>query len=109
MSCVAFVTDLNVQKNSLVMTDNILSYTTWLAYGVGHVLNDVCASMWFTYLLIFFKKVLQFSHTAAGSALLIGQIADGLSTPVVGILADKRFEHWIFKYGRRKVWHLIGK
>lgn len=90
------------------MTDHHLSYPKWLAYGVGHVLNDVCASMWFTYLLIFFKKVLQFSDTVSGSALLIGQVADGISTPIVGILADKRFQHRIFQYGRRKVWHLIG-
>jgi hypothetical protein len=26
-------------------------------YGVGHVLNDLCASMWFTYLLLFYHKV----------------------------------------------------
>ena len=27
-------------------------------YGVGHVFNDLCASMWFSYLLIFFEKVI---------------------------------------------------
>ena len=26
-------------------------------FGVGHVYNDLCASMWFSYLLIFFEKV----------------------------------------------------
>ena len=26
-----------------------------LSYGIGHVLNDICASMWFTYLLVFFS------------------------------------------------------
>ena len=26
-------------------------------YSVGHFLNDCCASMWFTYLLIYLKKV----------------------------------------------------
>lgn len=45
-----------------------------LAYGVGHVLNDVCASMWFTYLLVFFKLVLQFSSYQAGLILFIGQV-----------------------------------
>lgn len=45
-----------------------------LAYGVGHVLNDVCASMWFTYLLVFFKLVLQFSNYQAGLLLFIGQV-----------------------------------
>lgn len=45
-----------------------------LAYGVGHVLNDVCASMWFTYLLVFFHLVLEFSNSEAGLVLLVGQV-----------------------------------
>ena len=28
-----------------------------LGYGLGHVLNDLCASMWFTYLLLYFHQV----------------------------------------------------
>ena len=28
-----------------------------LGYGLGHVFNDICASLWFTYLLIFLQKV----------------------------------------------------
>ena len=27
-------------------------------YSVGHIFNDICASMWFTYLLLFFQKVM---------------------------------------------------
>lgn len=46
-----------------------------LAYGVGHVLNDICASMWFTYLLVFFHLVLQFDNWEAGLILLIGQVS----------------------------------
>ena len=34
-----------------------LSWSTILGYGVGHIFNDICASMWFTYLLLFFQKV----------------------------------------------------
>lgn len=45
-----------------------------LAYGVGHVMNDVCASMWFTYLLVYFHFVLEFSSTQAGIVLLVGQV-----------------------------------
>lgn len=47
-----------------------------LAYGVGHVLNDICASMWFTYLLVFFHLVLQFSNSEAGFVLLVGQVSN---------------------------------
>lgn len=91
------------------MPDSItLSYPVWLAYGVGHVLNDLCSSIWFSYTLLFFEFVLQFDSSLAGAAIVIGQIADGLSTPIVGILSDKRFDHWVCKYGRRKIWHLLG-
>ena len=37
-----------------------LSWSTILGYGVGHIFNDICASMWFTYLLLFFQKVSYF-------------------------------------------------
>lgn len=86
-----------------------LSLSTKFCYGVGHVLNDLCASMWFTYLLIFFEKVLQFPATLAGVILLVGQLADGVSTPIVGIFSDKENKIPICsRYGRRKIWHLIG-
>jgi Na+/melibiose symporter-like transporter len=86
-----------------------LSLSCKLSYGVGHVLNDLCASMWFTYLLIFLQKVLLLSSSSAGGILLIGQIADGLSTPVVGYFSDRSGALWLCKYGRRKTWHLVGK
>lgn len=37
-----------------------------LSYAVGHFLNDLCASMWFTYLLVFYHSVLGFQNTNAG-------------------------------------------
>lgn len=86
-----------------------LPWITKLCYGVGHIFNDLCASMWFSYLLIFYEKVLEFDPITAGLVLLVGQIADGLSTPVVGIFSDKENKIPICaRYGRRKVWHLMG-
>jgi len=80
-----------------------------LGYGMGHVLNDLCASMWFTYLLLFYHKVLEFDNNYAGVVLLVGQVADGLSTTIVGFLSDKPATLWLCaRYGRRKAWHLIG-
>ncbi|XP_042228945.1 major facilitator superfamily domain-containing protein 12-like [Homarus americanus] len=91
------------------MEKKSLPWTTKLCYGVGHVFNDLCASMWFTYLLIFYEKVLLFNPTMAGLVLLVGQIADGLSTPIVGIFSDKENKFpMCARYGRRKVWHLLG-
>nr|CAH7727472.1 unnamed protein product [Callosobruchus chinensis] len=79
-----------------------------LAYGVGHVLNDVCASMWFTYLLVFFHLVLEFSNWQTGFMLLVGQIADALATPFVGYHSDQSDGFCFWRYGRRKIWHLLG-
>lgn len=79
-----------------------------LAYGTGHVLNDICASMWFTYLLVFFHLVLGFDPTLAGVVLLIGQVADAVVTPFVGFQSDRNDDFWLCKYGRRKTWHLLG-
>ena len=75
-----------------------------LAYGTGHILNDMCASMWFTYMLLFFHNVIQLGNSAAGLIVFIGQIADGISTVFVGVLSDREYDIWIYrKYGKRKV------
>lgn len=87
---------------------HVLSIGSKLAFSVGHVLNDLCASMWFSYFLIFQHAVLQFSNITAGNLLLLGQIVDGLSTPFVGYESDKPNNLWLCKYGKRKAWHLIG-
>ena len=48
------------------------------AFGMGHVLNDLCAACWFSYLLVLMHKVLGFESWKAGVILLSGQIADAL-------------------------------
>ncbi|KAM4556676.1 major facilitator superfamily domain-containing protein 12-like [Fundulus diaphanus] len=77
-----------------------------LSYAVGHFLNDLCASMWFTYLLVFYHSVLGFRNTNAGVLLLVGQIADALCTPLVGYESDQT--SGCGNYGKRKTWHLVG-
>ncbi|KAI5610474.1 major facilitator superfamily domain containing 12a [Silurus asotus] len=75
-------------------------------YSVGHVLNDLCASMWFTYLLLYYQSVLSFRDSSAGLLLLFGQIADGIATPLVGYESDRT--RGCGSYGKRKSWHLVG-
>ncbi|XP_018427749.1 PREDICTED: major facilitator superfamily domain-containing protein 12 [Nanorana parkeri] len=77
-----------------------------LSYAFGHFLNDLCASMWFTYFLIYFHSILGFNSFNAGLLLLVGQIADGICTPLVGYESDHRASS--LPYGRRKSWHLVG-
>ncbi|CAD0194839.1 unnamed protein product [Chrysodeixis includens] len=69
-------------------------------YGLGHVYNDLCAAMWFSYMMLFFQAVLNMRAAVAGAMLLLGQVIDALATPVVGVLADR--------YGSLKGWHLTG-
>lgn len=95
---------LNEDYSEIIRLPNSLK----LSYGIGHVLNDICASMWFSYLLVFFHLVLGFNSTLSGTILLIGQIADALATPFVALHCDKVDDFWLCKYGRRKTWHLIG-
>uniref|UniRef100_H3DMX9 Major facilitator superfamily domain containing 12a n=1 Tax=Tetraodon nigroviridis TaxID=99883 RepID=H3DMX9_TETNG len=77
-----------------------------LSYAVGHFLNDLCASMWFTYLLVFYHSVLGLHNTNAGVLLLAGQVADALCTPLIGYESDRTAG--CGAYGKRKSWHLVG-
>ena len=59
------------------------------SYGVGHHLNDLCAACWFTYLLIYLESdLIGLTQISAGIVLLSGQLADALTTPLVGWLSD---------------------
>eukprot|EP00058_Branchiostoma_floridae_P016136 XP_002601624.1 hypothetical protein BRAFLDRAFT_85807 [Branchiostoma floridae] len=70
------------------------------------MLNDLCASMWFSYLLVYFHKVVNFSNVLAGQLLMVGQVSDALCTPFVGYESDRTKSGC--GYGRRKIWHLVG-
>jgi uncharacterized MFS-type transporter C19orf28 homolog len=82
-----------------------LSPTQTIGYSFGHILNDLCSGIWFSYLLVFMGLVLKFSSQNAGLLLLIGQVADGISTTFVGIASDRVK---CCNYGTKKTWHLIG-
>ncbi|XP_053906485.1 major facilitator superfamily domain-containing protein 12 isoform X3 [Cuculus canorus] len=77
-----------------------------LSFAAGHFLNDLCASLWFTYLLLYLHAVLGYGHRLAGALLLAGQAADGLCTPLLGYETDR--SAGCGRYGRRKSWHLAG-
>ncbi|KAK9508612.1 hypothetical protein O3M35_006138 [Rhynocoris fuscipes] len=44
----------------------------------------------------------------AGVIMLIGQIADALATPIIGVLCDKGPKIWKINLHKRKVWYLYG-
>lgn len=49
-----------------------LSLVKKFSFGVGHVLNDLTASMWFSYLLIYLHRVVNFSNSLSGYVMLLG-------------------------------------
>ena len=55
------------QRKRHIMADfERVSLRTKVGYGAGHIMNDMCASMWFTYCLLFFNKVLKFGNEQSG-------------------------------------------
>ncbi|CAG2101691.1 unnamed protein product [Medioppia subpectinata] len=83
-----------------------LPFKTKFFYSLGHIYNDLTVSIWFSYTLLYFKY--QFDDSMAGALILIGQFADAIASPVVGFQSDRPSDLWIFRYGRRKTWHLLG-
>jgi Na+/melibiose symporter-like transporter len=89
---------------------NVLNKTAVMAYSVGHVCNDLCGAIWGTFFLIFLTsdKLGGLSQSEAGVVFLVGQVADGLFTPLVGVVSDNTMGVPACRLGRRKFWFLVG-
>jgi Na+/melibiose symporter-like transporter len=85
-----------------------LPRVTVFSYSLGHVLNDLTAACWFSYLLLYLEKAQGLSPLQAGVVLFCGQIFDGLATPAVGIFSDRSRGLPALGLGRRKLWNLGG-
>lgn len=85
-----------------------LTRCNFASYSVGHVLNDMTAACWFSYLLLFLERAEKLSGTQAGIVLFAGQIADALATPLVGIFSDRSKGIPWLGFGRRKLWNAGG-
>lgn len=70
-----------------------------IGYGFGHVFNDLCATIWFSYTLLFLKYVVMM-QAEAGSLMMLGQLSDALFSAIVGFLTDL--------YSTKRNWHIIG-
>lgn len=89
-----------IQSSSDQMVSTI-SLWSKIGFGLGHVFNDLCAAVWFSYLLLFLKGAMSIPGTGAGAMMMLGQVGDAVATPIVGILVDK--------YGTKQKWHISGK
>lgn len=43
-----------------------------VAYGLGHVFNDIAATIWFSYTMVFMQEVVGIPPTMAGFLLFFG-------------------------------------
>lgn len=77
-----------------------------LFYSFGHIQNDLCATMWFTLLLVFFQDVVQIQEKPAGYLLMWGQVVDAVCTPLVGYESDRI--NGCCGLPKRKSWHILG-
>ena len=79
-----------------------------MSYCTGHIFNDLCSAVWFTYFIVYFNKVVGLSTTETGLLFLIAQGADAVLTPFIGIGCDRLVIKRLARYGKRKIWHLFG-
>lgn len=96
----SIISTSTIQSLSDQMVSTISPWTKF-GFGFGHVYNDLCASVWFSYLLLYLKGAMKIPGTEAGALMMLGQVGDAAATPIVGILVDK--------YGTKQKWHIFGK
>lgn len=71
-----------------------------LGFALGHVYNDLCAGIWFSYTLVYLKSVIRMSGPEAGAMMMVGQVGDAISTGIIGVLSDY--------CGTKRKWHIFG-
>lgn len=77
-----------------------LNFLQRIGYGFGHVYNDLCAAVWFSYVLLYLHKVRLLPSLEAGGLVMLGQVSDAIATPIVGWLTDK--------WSTKQKWHMFG-
>ncbi|XP_073994692.1 major facilitator superfamily domain-containing protein 12-like [Rhodnius prolixus] len=88
------------ESSHLLVKTNRLKVFEKLMYGLGHVHNDLCAALWFSYGLIYFQIATNPNGILPGLLIFIGQVTDAAITPVVGYIVDLS--------SPRIYWHAFG-
>lgn len=77
-----------------------LKFLEKIGFSLGHIYNDLCAAIWFSYTLLFMQGVLGLAAVQAGALVMLGQVGDAVATPLVGMMTDR--------YGTKRIWHIVG-
>jgi hypothetical protein len=51
-----------------------LKFLEKVGFSLGHVYNDLCAGIWFSYTLLFMQNVLGMKGPEAGAMVMLGQV-----------------------------------
>ena len=65
--------DLEI-SSEIALKNLHLTFMQKIVIGSGHILNDLCASLWFSYLLLYFQNVVKLSSDYAAYLMLVGQV-----------------------------------
>lgn len=52
-----------------------LKFLEKIGFSLGHVYNDLCAGIWFSYTLLFMQNVLGMKGPEAGAMVMLGQVS----------------------------------
>ena len=77
------------------MEEKRLPWSARLAFGSGHILNDLVSNMIHAYLLLFLKKVLSVNSYYSGIIVSSSEFVDAGATFVFGYLSDREYDFWI--------------
>lgn len=77
-------------------------------FSVGHIQNDLQAYAAFSYLLVFWTKVIGLSNSSTGIIFLVAQVTDGILSPAIGYACDRYNFPVLSRFGKRKSWHMFG-
>lgn len=101
---------LSVLSSFVPFATDDMSPVSVFYYSCGHMLNDLCAACWFTYLLVMLRDAHHLMSWKSAVILLCGQVADAIATPLCGLLSDRskgvQLGRW--RLERRQTWYVFG-
>lgn len=63
--------------------------SVFYGYGLGHTFSDLLSHVYFSYFILYLNAAVGISDLDAAWIILIGQVCDGIATPLFGIWCDR--------------------
>ena len=87
-------TDARSESTTLANSDERLSFTEKLGYGLGDAASNFYFQVFNIFLLYYYTDVFGLSAAAVGTMFLVTKIVDAISDPVMGLVADRTNSRW---------------